>query len=596
MTSYLQISSLIFSNHRPIYRIFLALVSVLFFLPCLSAQEIGAYKTLQSGDFSQLQIWAIWDGIRWTTPSQAPNSTHDVYVDKGHTLRLTKGEAVKNIYLHAGTGAAQKLNLNGNNLDVYGSLAAFSGNAPGSPRGAWNSKNWIGNSETSTITFRGISRNIVSKESWSAQTTQSRFSVVFDPFPGSVLVLLAPLKALSFQLKSGTLIQKKDTAIQPTSCFTLSFNTEASLGGTGSYGTFRVGPGATFISECDANILHRSSSGSDSAELFELQKEGLLVLQGETPKIEASTVVLEGKVLVQKTQGPSTFLSSTFPNSAKPKQIRHLELQSEYPLDVPTELTLLGNLQKSGTGDFDFSDTRLKLSGESDQEILGFELKTASLILDKPSGIFYPRGHVRIERDFEMKQGNIDFEGHELELNASGLGKYSYHQGAWKNVSLLTYAAVPSILDSLNATFPFADRENGGLRKFQLLGPSNKNSVTIQFIEKKGANHDPNFNDLDGTPILYQLHSHFILSSSPTPESEEVEVRISASGLVVTEEKDLRIVSVGKAVEGTHLTGMDKNILWARRRLSWQALVQAPLTVGSFMKMNELSLTPKTEY
>ncbi|NDE62627.1 MAG: hypothetical protein EB038_10660, partial [Cyclobacteriaceae bacterium] len=167
MTSYLHISSLIFSNHRPIYRIFLALVSVLFFLSSLSAQEIGAYKTLESGDFSQLQIWAIWDGIRWTTPSQTPNSTHDVYVDKGHTLRLTKGEAVKNIYLHAGTGAAQKLNLNGNNLDVYGSLAAFSGNAPGSPRGAWNSKNWIGNSETSTITFRGISRNIVSKESWS---------------------------------------------------------------------------------------------------------------------------------------------------------------------------------------------------------------------------------------------------------------------------------------------------------------------------------------------------------------------------------------------------------------------------------------------
>jgi hypothetical protein len=176
---------------RTIYSIFLAVVSLHSFLnPCFG-QEIGAYKTRASGDFNQPSTWDVWDGRNWTNANRLPGATTDIYVDRAHTLRLTAPEAVKNLFLFSGTGAGQKLNLNGFNLDVYGVLAGFSGTVPGTPRGAWNSQNWIGNSPSSTLTFKGQSRVIMEKTSWSAQTTQSRFGVIFDPAPDQELALLA---------------------------------------------------------------------------------------------------------------------------------------------------------------------------------------------------------------------------------------------------------------------------------------------------------------------------------------------------------------------------------------------------------------------
>jgi len=165
---------------RTIYSIFLAVVSLLLFLnPCIG-QEIGAYKTRASGDFNQPSTWEVWDGTAWLPATQKPGKEQDLYINQSHILRLLGNEAVKSIFIHAGTG--QKLNLNGNNLDVYGKLAAFTNAAPGRPNpGAGSSQNWIGNSPSSTLTFKGTSREIVEKSSWSAETTRSRFAVIFDP-------------------------------------------------------------------------------------------------------------------------------------------------------------------------------------------------------------------------------------------------------------------------------------------------------------------------------------------------------------------------------------------------------------------------------
>ena len=58
-----------------IYRLFLAVVSLLTFLkPCFS-QEIGAYKTRTSGDFNQTSTWEVWNGSSWNVAIQTPGAS-----------------------------------------------------------------------------------------------------------------------------------------------------------------------------------------------------------------------------------------------------------------------------------------------------------------------------------------------------------------------------------------------------------------------------------------------------------------------------------------------------------------------------------------
>jgi len=330
-------------------------------------QEIGAYKTRASGDFNQVAIWEVWNGSAWESTNQKPGSTTDIYIDQGHTLRLLGPESVKSLYLHAGAGAGQKLNLNSFNLDVYGVLAAFSGPAPGQPRGAWNSQNWIGNSPNSTLTFKGESRVIVDKASWSAQTTQSRFGVIFDPGSGQELTLQAPFKALSIRVLSGVLYQKNDLSSSSSPCYTLSFNTENSIYGSGPFGTFTVEAGATFRSVCNGLLIHRG--GSTPAFLVEVHRDATMLLEGQDPKMEAANFSLEGTLIFRGNQGTMNFLSSSLSSSSKPNLVRHLVVDGDADLIMPTNLVLQGNLLQMGQGGFQLAPTQLTLTGSEDQSL-----------------------------------------------------------------------------------------------------------------------------------------------------------------------------------------------------------------------------------
>jgi len=578
---------------RPIYRIFLAVALLLSFLKLACGQEIGAYKTIRSGDFSQTSLWVVWNGTNWLPATQKPGKDQDIYIDQTHRLTLLGSEAVKSVFIHAGAGAAQKLTLNGHNLDVYGSLAAFTGAAPGLPRGALNSQNWIGNSLSSSLTFKGTSRVIVEKSSWSALTTQSRFSVIFDPGPGQVLTLMAPIKALSFSVRSGTLDQKIDRTISPNACFTLSFNTENAIFGAGSFGDFTVEAGATFRSECNANLINRSANAFGSALLFELKREGRLVLQGTSPTIEAAEFRLDGTIIFDPIQGPGTFLTSTYPNSSAPSELRHLELHGPQPLQLPSSLSMTGDLLQFDLGTLRLADTHLSLTGEDDQVLRGSTLELGSFTVDKLGGTVHFQQNLSLERQFTLRQGRLDFHGNDLQLNRSHLGGYSYSKGSWKNLGLLSYFALPPLLNGQNATFPFEDIENGGIRSLQLLGSSSGGTLTLQFIEKKGANHDANFLDRDGTPILYQLHSYFRLAISP-PGQEELALRISAAGLLVEDAEDLRVVGTGEPASGSHVPGqyIDQN-RWGQRKVRIEELQSGNFTLGSFREGTVLPLPRK---
>jgi len=583
-----------FHFQRTIYGIFLAVVSLLLFLNPSFGQEIGTYKTRASGDFNQPTTWEVWNGSNWTNATQLPGATTDIYVDRAHTLRLTASEAVKNLYLFSGAGAGQKLNLNGFNLDVYGVLAGFSGTVPGLPRGAWNSQNWIGNSPSSTLTFKGQSRVIVEKTSWSAQTTQSRFGVIFDPDSDQELTLLAPFKALFFQIRSGTLSQKNDTTISALPCFTLSFNTETAQYGSGPFGTVTVAAGAIYRSECNAHLINRNASGNNPALLFDLQRGATLLLLGQAPRIEAATCILEGMLIFNPRQGPGTFLSSSFPLSSKPIQLRHLTLKGEEDLMLPEQLILQGNMVQEGQGQFQCASTHLQLSGAENQELRSNTLLLESLTLAKSSGTVTLGSDLSLIKNLRMENGSIDFQGFNLSLNTSKTGSYNYQGGSWKRLGHLTYFGLPNTLTASSSTFPFEDLKNGGQRWLQLLGSTPAaGELRIEFVEEKGANHDANFQDVDGTTILYQLNSHFKISVDPMLREGELELRMAADSLLIEQLEDLRLVKRGQLGPGIPLKGVAENFPWARRRVKWPDLQGHEWTIGSFREATVLPLRTK---
>jgi hypothetical protein len=573
-----------------IYRIFLAVAVVCLILHGSFSQDINAYKTIATGNFSDISIWNVWDGASWNSAIVKPNQTNDIYIDQGHTLMLMGNEEAKSVFINAQTGAGQKLNLNGNNLDIYGTLQAFSGPAPGTPTNSWNSQNWIGSSVNSTLTFKGNSRTIIEKNSWSAQTTQSRFSVIFEPNIGEQFVLEAPFKSLSFTVRSGQVLQKLDASVSPNVCFTLSFNTENNYGNGLPFGELIIESGATFISECNANILNRSTSGSISALNFDLQNGGTLILEGSNPRIESASFQLDGKVIYRGGTSPKTFLSSSYADAPSPNSVRDVELQGSQNLILPDQLTLLGNLQRSGTGNIIGTSTSLYLLGPNDQEILGFPLVVRDLNLNKPGGIFYPNADLTVERNLTLSQGRMDLMGNNLNFNTGLEGSLSYSGGSWRNIGQLTYFGIPTNLTGSNSTFPFEDTKNGGIRKVQLLGTSTGGILSINFTEYKGAEYNSGFDDTDGTEILYRLFSYFQFSNL-TPNTNTLELRISAKDLIVDNVDDLRIVGTGYAAPGNHLDGLDSVELWARRELTFADLLGVNFTVGSFRTLSTLPVT-----
>ncbi|SDC99826.1 Por secretion system C-terminal sorting domain-containing protein [Algoriphagus faecimaris] len=580
-----------------IYRILSAIGLFCLLTSYVFSQEIGAYRTVGSGDFQNLTIWEVFDGFIWNAAANSPNQTNDIYIDQTHTLSLSQNEAVKSVFINAEAGAGQKLNLNGFNLDIYGTLQAFNGAAPGTPIGAWNSQNWIGNSTTSTLTFRGNSRTIIPLDAWSGFSTNSRYAVIFDPGPGVELRIQEAFKALSFTIRSGTVIQELDTSVIPNNCPTLSFNTETTVYGPGPFGELIIEDGATFITNCNDDISFRS--GTVSSNSFDLRQGGTLILEGENPLIEAASIQLNGTVIHRSGSSTKNFLSKSFTDAATPQSIRNLILEGNEDLILPSNLIISGNLIQSGTGEFLSEFSHLQFLGATDQLVQNFSLETRDLTLNKMAGELIVDEDLRILQNLNLIEGSLNLAGNELHVNLDGSGEINYLGGSWKNISLFTYHNTPTVLDAINGTFPFEDTQNEGIRKVQLLGASSGGDLSIQFSEFKGADLNAGFDDSDGTTILYRLYSYFEFSGL-NPSSNSVELRISADKLIVDDEEDLRIVGTGYAAPGTHLIGLDPTVLWARRALTFDELAGVNFTVGSFrtltiLPINWLSLEVKNK-
>ena len=576
-----------------IYLIFLAVL--IYCLPAnlLLAQEINSFKTINSGNYDNPAIWRVFDGASWVATLVKPSLSNDIYIDRTQLVTLTGNEQAKSVFINAETGATQKLNLSGFALEIYGSLNAFAGAAPGTASGTWNSLNWIGNTAESRLIFRGTTRTIIRKNHWSGFTTNSRYSVIIDPGIGQELTIEEPFKAVQFTISSGALIQKLDSSVIPAVCASISFNTETTFYDAGSFGTLIIGSGAKFISQCNAGILFRSATVS--AGLFDLQSGGQLILEGQNPRIEAAIYELNGTMIFRGGTIPKTFLSSSFSDAATPNRVTNLELQGNQNLSLPGTFFVQGDLIQSGQGAILTTPTDLHFVGGLNQNISGFALTSRNLTVNKSGGKVNLNQNLAVTQTLSMTSGILNFNDNNLSINSSSIGGLFYTSGSWERLREVQYFSLPSIVNASNATFPFADRYQKGIRSVKLLGNTGREDLRIRFTEYLGAEYNSNFNDNDGTPILYRLFSYFSFFGM-TANSNPLELRISAANLIVDQVDDLRIVATGYAAPGTHLPGLDPSLLWARRSLTFSQLEGTNYTVGSFRTLSILPVTWLTFY
>jgi hypothetical protein len=551
--------------------------------------EPGDFRTIASGNYNNAEIWEIWTGIEWMPATNKPDRNHNIFIDQNHEVQLLGIEEAKNVYLYSAAGPGRKINLQTFELQVYGALRGLT-----KIEGIFHLNavtnamiDWI-YPETGKIVFKGGSRTVVDRGSWSANTTNSRYSIVFDPDPGETLIVNSAFKANAFIIQSGTVIQTVNTAGIPA-CSTFSFNNQMAFNGNAAYGNLTIETGATLISECSSplsQIIRRSET--IPASLFHVKPDANLILLGNNPLIDAETILFEGNVYYRSAAGNQNLIHTTFASSGNPFIYHNLYFEAGSNKVLPEQMTLMGNLFVEPGVELIESPSRISFEGSENQLVKGWEFNIEEVEINKPGGSLILNADLKTRGNLIMKEGQIDFNGFDLFVNTSGSGSLIYEGGSWLNLHRFFYQKIPNVLEEYNATFPFEDAYQGGIRKISLSGDSPGGDLSIRFMEIPGANWDPLFSDNDGTPILYQLNSYFEVSISVL-EKQEIEMKISAENLIVDDEDDLRIVSNGLASPGFHLPGLDPVKLWARRLLNFDELNGNTFTIGSF---RELSVLP----
>lgn len=554
----------------------------IFFSPLYGQETItvnpNSYKTATTlGDWNTAAAWEIWDGFSWTAATVPPNRNNDVYLEQGKEVRLTKNEEVGNLYLYGDTLAGKKINLQTYDLNVYGALIVFKTGKEDGVYQLHNSSSWGQDwiyPETGNIVFKGTSRTVVDRKSWSANNSRSRYGVIFNPEPGHVLEVNSAFKASSFVVRSGTVRQTVNhDGSSATSTF--SFNTMDETS-TGAYGTFTIEPGATLISEGTkefSQIIRRSYS--KPALQFELKEGGNLILSGRRPVIDAEKILLAGNVYYSADTLTQQFISGSMAGVSSPSEYNHLFFEGEAQKQLPEQLELKGNFTLLNGGIINGENSDLLFSGAADQKVKNIALSLKEVNINKASGVVFLDNDLTVGSQFTMTSGEIDFQDNQLYIN----GEYSYQSGKWSQLAQLSYKNLPTALTPSNSTFPFMDSYLGGLRNIELSGAlsSSQSDLNISYSQLPGVNWDVDFLDGD-IPILYKLNSYFTFALQNFVATDHLQIHIDADQLIVVDDEDLRLVGNLSAAPGTHISATDNR---AGREMSLSELNNQTLTIGS---------------
>lgn len=436
------------------------LISCVFWANAQIALTLNSYRTQLPqngvGDWSNAGTWEVFDGVSWVAAVTPPNRNHDVFILKGNEVRLTQNQEVGNLYLYGAVDAGKKLNLQAFDLDVYGALHSFDLDGGGNYvlyGSAWLGDDWI-YPELGRIVFKGSSRTVVSRDSWSGQNLASRFSVVFSPDPGEEFIVDAVFKASSFLIQSGTVRQTVNTDGDPATS-TFSFTTTA-LFGNEDYGELRIASGATLISEAtkEFNQLIRRSESKPASSFF-LEEGANLIFLGQEPEIDAVTVVLDGNVYYASEGVSQEFLQASMASAQQDFVYQNLYLEGAASKNLPAELSVQGDFIFLSGGAADGSATNLQLMGPGNQELDVPGLTLSGLLIDKVAGLVTINDNLAVTENYTQVDGDVDFRQHHLTLDFDAMGSYTYSGGNWYNLGELRYEHLPLTLNVANALFPF---------------------------------------------------------------------------------------------------------------------------------------------
>lgn len=559
-----------------------------------TAQIILEEQTYQSnvpiGDWNDPNSWLVWQSGSWEAATVPPNRNNDVFINQGHEIRLRGNEEVRNLYLFSAADPGRKINLQTFDLDVYGALRCF--RIQDSDFVLHNLANALTNwiyPVTGSIVFKGLSRTVVDRISWSGQTFNSSYIVRFNPDPGETLIVNAAFKASQFILESGTVFQTLNQNGIPASS-TFSFNTHSSFG-DGAYGSLIIRSGARLISETTqefGQIIRRSDS-RPAAE-FILEEGGILELWGDRPVIDAASVILNGEVRYVSDRPSQEFLSHTFVTSQPIVTYNDLQITGSAVRTMPPILEVSGDFAAS-YGTLQDNTTSLFLLGSKDQVVDVAYLPASHLEINKSGGILTFIQPLQLLGDFTMRNGTVDFNNQTLQINNTPTANYTYINGVWANLSEVSLTNLPTDLTSSNATFPFFDSFAGEKRTLTLLGTltNSTGSLTVQHIEIPGVGYNANLTDSDGVTIYHHLNSHFLIGTNNS-STESIDIQILANDMILEGIEDLRISGYGEIAPGSHeeATMLDVN-LWANRSASLSELNGRTLTLAS---SSEFSILP----
>lgn len=548
------------------------------------------------GDWDDPDTWEQYNGTEWIPATDYPDRFSRVFIGQRQEVRLTQSEEVGSLYLFAETilsiAPGKKLNLQTYELWIYGQLHSITEEA-----GIFEYYNatsgiidWI-YPEAGTLVFKGNSRTIVDRNSWSASNLNSRFAVVFAPDAEDTLVVNAAFKANSFVVESGTVRQTLNEEQTPFYTSTFSFNTQDRFG-TDDYGDFEILSGATLISEGtkDFNQIIRRSD-TRPASSFVLEEGGNLVLYGKRPVIDAVNVQLDGNVTYAGEESSQAFLESSMTASEHDFVYNHLNFSGAAEKDLPPLLKVKGDIVYLDGGMVNGTSTRLIVEGVTDQQLSIPSFELAEMDVNKGSGMLSIEYDLSILENFEQLAGDIDFLNNSLLLDFGSSGSYKYSGGNWHNLGEIIYHNLPESPDQENALFPFFDNELGFPRHLLLEGnlPEQGNSITIRYFNNPGVTYDPGFNDVDGTRIVYELDSYFEITAVAGPSSR-INLWVLSDDLGIQDVDHLRLTGNGAAAAGLHLPASERSgKLWAGRTVPLEEMSNNAFTIAS---INELSVLP----
>jgi hypothetical protein len=206
--------------------------------------DAGDYRSLKTGNWSDLSSWETYNGLSWEAPSQPPCSTNSIILRSTDTITVDAAASCKNIsFLGANFGT--RLDINDYTLSVFGLL-----NADGVTL-----NDYLIRCGSGRLKFVGGQRMLFG-ENWGAYGTRWRMEVAL--VSGDTGSATKNIKASDLIFTSGVF---KGLDVRPDS-------------GTASTGTLTIASGATLI----ARSISRTSTAT--APCRKVMVNGIIGLTG----------------------------------------------------------------------------------------------------------------------------------------------------------------------------------------------------------------------------------------------------------------------------------------------------------------------------